>query len=86
MLYRERLRELEETQRLLVAQSDLRRHLVREEITRLREQACRVTTNPWLLLGAAAGGFFAFRRWRSLSRWLPPALGVWRWLRGWLRK
>ncbi len=93
MLYGQRLKELEETQRLLVLQADLHRSMLRVESAALRRRVSRVSgfgrslggTSPWLLLGTLAGGFLAFRHWRSSARWVPMVLTAWRWFR-WFRQ
>ncbi len=93
MLYGQRLKELENTERLLIMQADVHRNLLRLESAALRDRLKRsvlgqgwLGSNPWLALGALAGGFLAFRRWRDSARWVPVVVTVWRWVRAWFHK
>ncbi len=94
MLYGQKLKELEEMQRLLIVQADIHRSILRVESAALRRRLNPVSvlgqkvtgTSPWVLLGAVAGGILAFRRWRASARWVPMALTAWRWLRWWLQR
>jgi len=89
MFGQERLREIERRQDELVRRSDLHREVLLLEtatwarrlawVDSAREAASRAR---WLLVPVAAfGGVFAIRKWRTLLRWLPTGLSVWRWVR-----
>ncbi len=94
MLFRQRLKELEDAQQVLLVQAELQRTILRLEGAALRRRADQFSIlgqslsggSPWLVAGAVLGGFLAFRRWRRAARWVPAALTAWRWLRRWLEK
>jgi hypothetical protein len=82
------LTELAERKRLLVAQADLHRAILRAEGVRVRSRFNWISearekvgaAGPWLALGAGALGILAARRWRNVVRWIPTALAIWRWI------
>lgn len=86
MLNGERLKELNASAELLVAQADLYRGLLRVDGASLehrlgwlnRASATIRPVSPWLLGGAVAAGLIAMRGWSRAVRWLPAALSAWR--------
>ena len=75
------MNDLADRKRLLLAEADLHRQLVRLEWARLHRgtDAVRAFTsgNRWWLLGlAVAGGTLLARRWHGLARWLPTVIAV----------
>lgn len=83
------LTELQERKRLVLLQADLHRALLRAEVATARARWSWVMdmretvrdARPWWAVGAAVVGFLAAWRGRSLTRWIPAALAVWRALR-----
>lgn len=37
--------------------------------------------SPWVVASAALAGLVAVRKWRTVIRWLPTAISLWRWSR-----
>jgi len=80
------LEQLEETKQLLVAQADLHRNLLCMEAARWGEKLDHLqavqqsfTSYRGIILAVTAGaGLLAAKRGRSLFRWVPVALGLWR--------
>jgi hypothetical protein len=88
MSSQERLNDLADRKRLLIAQADLHRALIQAECVNARVRldwldAARekLRGGPWLLAGGAVGGMLAARHWRTALKWVPAALAAWRWLR-----
>ena len=89
MFNRQRLAELEEVQRLLVAQADLHRGMIRLEFVSLKERLGWIGVarqsfqagRPLFLAATALVGGVAATKWRKLARWVPAALSAWRWVR-----
>jgi hypothetical protein len=89
MFSQARLKELDDAKRLVVLQSDIHRGLLRLEsaalcrrFTGLRAPPDELAANrPLILAGAAVAGVLAVRYWRTLARWAPSLLTVWRWWR-----
>lgn len=96
MVGREELARLRLEKQTLVLESRLNRLSLQAEWQELRRAGERVTSplqraNPWLLLGAAAAGFFLLRSLRrreslfgrvtSLLKWVQPLYGLWSRLR-----
>jgi hypothetical protein len=89
MFRHERISDLERRQDELVLQSDVHRHVLALEsaawaqrlawVEALSQPASR--PRRWLIPAALLGGVLAARGWRTLVRWLPIGLLVWRWLR-----
>ncbi len=85
----ERLTELAEARRLLQAEADLHRQLIRMELADLRRYAVATqtatgffqTNRPVKVAGAVMSGLLAARHWRSVLRWSPLLLSAWRWWR-----
>jgi len=85
----ERLAEIERQQEVLQVQSDLHRQMLALEAASWAQRFAWVDSASqtvagarwWLLPVAAVGGVFAVRKWRSLVKWAPAALSVWKWAR-----
>jgi len=85
----ERLAEIERQQDELLLQSDLHRQMLALEAASwalrfaLVDSASQTVSGDrwWLLPVAAIGGVLAMRKWRSLVKWAPAALSVWKWAR-----
>ncbi len=77
------MNELAARKRLLIAEADLHRQVIRFERTGLahRWQSARTFTgrNQWWILGGALGlGLLLTRRFRRVVQWLPVAVATWR--------
>jgi len=93
MFGQERLRDLERRQDEVVLRSELHRQMLVLEtalwaqrlswVDSAREGASKARW--WLVPAAAFGGVFAVRKWRTLLRWLPVGLSLWRWVRSFRR-
>jgi hypothetical protein len=89
MFAKARLRELDDTKRLVVLQSDIHRGLLQLESAAVRERLAGFLSarqklaarGPLLIAGAAVAGVLAVRHWRTLARWAPSVLAAWRWWR-----
>lgn len=89
MFGQERLKDLERRQDELVLQAELHRQVLLLEtavwaqrlawVDAAREGAGKARW--WLVPVAAFGGVIAVRKWRTLLRWLPVGLSLWRWVR-----
>jgi hypothetical protein len=85
----ERLAEIERQQEELLLQSDLHRQMLALEAASWAQRFAWVDSASqtfsgalwWLLPVAAIGGVFAVRKWRTLVKWVPAALSVWKWAR-----
>ena len=85
----ERLAEIEQQQEALVLQSDLHRQMLALETAAWAQRfawvdAARQNVTGarwWLLPVAAIGGLFAARKWRTLIKWVPTGLSIWKWVR-----
>jgi|PlaIllAssembly_1097288.scaffolds.fasta_scaffold397841_2 hypothetical protein len=83
----ERLAEIERQQEELLLQSDLHRQMLALEAASWAQRFAWVDSASqtfsgarwWLLPVAAIGGIFAVRKWRTLVKWVPAALSVWKW-------
>jgi hypothetical protein len=90
MLDEERLKDLRASSELLVHQAEVYRGLLQTDAVSLQQRLGwlnRVSesvrpASPWLVAGALTVGFFAFRRWGKVMRWVPAALSAWRFARG----
>ena len=89
MFAKRQMNDLAERRRLLVAEADLHRGLIRLERENLRArlgelQAARelvATSHPLLITGGAVAGLLAVRYSRQLTDWIPAALTALRWMR-----
>lgn len=85
----ERLAKIERQQEDLVLQSDLHRQMLALEAANWAQRFAWVDsarqsvsgTRWWLLPVAAIGGVFAVRKWRTLIKWVPTGLSIWKWVR-----
>jgi hypothetical protein len=85
----ERIAEIERRQEDLVLQADIHRQMLVLEATGWAQRFAWVNSTRqavsgarwWLLPVAAIGGVLAVRKWRTLIKWLPTALSVWKWTR-----
>ncbi len=84
--------EREQLKRLLVAESDLHRAVLRSECHRLQsaysnafrcQDGLRAFSprSTWWALGSALTGLFLARRGKPLLKWASAAWTVWRWWR-----
>lgn len=92
MAHRQRLTEREQLKRLLAAESELHRAVLRSEWQRLASSGDLARGwkdavpkwapgTAWWTLGSAAAGLLLARRWKPLLRWAPAAWTLWRWWR-----
>jgi hypothetical protein len=89
MFGQERLKDLERRQDEVVLRSELHRQVLVLETTVWAQRlawvdSARETTAKarwWLVPAAALGGVFTVRKWRTLLRWLPVGVSLWRWVR-----
>ena len=77
------MNELAARKRLLIAEADLHRQLLRSEQIGLSRRWDSARTlagrNQWWILGGALGlGLLLTRRWRGVVQWVPVALATWR--------
>lgn len=94
MFAEKRLREIEAAQQLLVLESDVHRQVIGLEVVTLRNRFAWLgsagqflpRSGNWLVPGAVIAGLLAARGWRSIGRWLPVALPLFRILRTMLAK
>jgi hypothetical protein len=82
----------EQLKRLLVAESDLHRAVLRSECQRLGsvcstafrwQEGLRALSprSPWWALGSAVVGLLLARRAKPILKWAPAAWTLWRWWR-----
>ena len=88
MFAKKALSEVADRKRLLIAQSDVHRALLRAEWVRARSRwegmvatGEKLRSSPWLLVGGAVVGLVAARKWRSVLKILPVALTGWKWFK-----
>lgn len=94
MLYSERLKELEQEKAALVTQAELQRSIlmvqlagISKRVTWMQQIQGAWTQNRALLFPVAAlAGFLAIRKGRTLFRWVPQILTVWRFVKPWLSR
>jgi hypothetical protein len=87
------LAKLEETKRLLAAQAEIHRSVLRLEAARWSGRVAQLksiqqsfSAYRGILMAVAAGaGLLAAKRGSSIFRWFPIALSLWRTLRNYLR-
>ena len=73
----------------MVLQADMHRQVLLLEATAWAQRFAWVDSTLqavsgakwWLLPVAAVGGVLAVRKWRTLIKWVPTALSVWKWTR-----
>ena len=91
----EELSRLEQQKRLLIAQADLQRHLLRVEFSSWGErlhwlragQSALGSFRPyWVLAAGLAGLGASVVKWRTVLRWAPRLFAMWRLARGFLRQ
>jgi hypothetical protein len=94
MFAAEELTKLEEKKRLLIAESDLRRELLRADLAVWRERfgwlrsgrSAASSIRPYMVMAAGLAGLGAsVVKWRALIRWVPRLFAVWRLARGFFR-
>ena len=88
-----KLKELEEAKQLLIAQAELHRSMLRMEAAGWTSRLARIQgvrdslmSYKGIIMTVAAGaGLIAATRGRSVFRWIPTALSMWRSVRGILK-
>lgn len=91
-----RLSEREQLKRLLVAESELHRAVLRAQCQRVLSlgkavlpgksgQGFLSSTSTWWTLGSALAGWLVARRWKPVLKLVPAAWALWRWWRRYRR-
>lgn len=89
MSSKERLKQLEHAQELVVLESDIHRRLIGVEFAALRSRSGWLTsaagavprTRRWWMPAAVVAGVLVARNWGKALRWLPLAFSGYRFVR-----